>query len=116
MELRRESLPVELILLQRITSVTLWSRTKAEIEATRQNFSKAKNSAAWQKTPGEMYKKTVIRRLLKLVDLEFDSREQIQAFQEGSDMEFEPQRSGRSSTALLNDGVADIFGTGTVTE
>ena len=104
------------VVLYKDGSMIYDTMTKAEIEATRQNFSKAKNSAAWQKTPGEMYKKTVIRRLLKLVDLEFDSREQIQAFQEGSDMEFEPQRSGRSSTALLNDGVADIFGTGTVTE
>jgi recombination protein RecT len=42
--------------------------TKQEIEGIRNNFSKAKNSPAWVKTPGEMYKKTVLRRLCKLIE------------------------------------------------
>lgn len=64
--------------------------TVAEMESTRENFSKAQNSKAWKNTPGEMYKKTVLRRLCKLIDLDFDNIEQQRAFQEGSD--FEPKK------------------------
>ena len=59
----------------------------AEIENTRRVFSKAANSKAWKETPGEMYKKTVLRRLCKLIDLDFDNAEQIKAFEEGSDFD-----------------------------
>lgn len=64
--------------------------TVAEIENTRKVFSKAQNSKAWKDTPGEMYKKTVLRRLCKLIDLDFDNIEQQKAFQEGSD--FDPKK------------------------
>lgn len=64
--------------------------TVAEIENTRKVFSKAQNSKAWKDTPGEMYKKTVLRRLCKLIDLDFDNIEQAKAFEEGSD--FNPQK------------------------
>lgn len=63
--------------------------TKQEIEGIRNNFSKAKNSPAWTKTPGEMYKKTVLRRLCKLIELDFDSIESKKTYQETSDFEFE---------------------------
>ena len=59
-----------------------------EIEEVRNAFSKAKNSKAWEKTPGEMYKKTVLRRLCKLIDLDFDVKQQ-QAFNDGADFSFE---------------------------
>ena len=59
-----------------------------EIEGIRDSFSKAKNSPAWEKTPGEMYKKTVLRRLLKFVDLNFDNTEQDKAFIDGGDADF----------------------------
>lgn len=64
--------------------------TVAEMENTRKLFSKAQNSKAWKDTPGEMYKKTVLRRLCKLIDLDFDNIEQQRAFQEGSD--FDPKK------------------------
>lgn len=64
--------------------------TVAEMENTRKVFSKAQNSKAWKDTPGEMYKKTVLRRLCKLIDLDFDNIEQQRAFQEGSD--FDPRK------------------------
>lgn len=64
--------------------------TVAEMENTRKNFSKAQNSKAWKDTPGEMYKKTVLRRICKLIDLDFDNIEQQKAFQEGSD--FDPKK------------------------
>ena len=56
----------------------------AEIEHTRQTFSKAANSKAWKESYGEMCKKTVLRRLCKLIDLNFDTAEQMQAFEDGS--------------------------------
>lgn len=58
-----------------------------EMENTRKNFSKAVNSKAWKETPGEMYKKTVLRRICKLIDLNFDNSEQMQAFEDGSDFD-----------------------------
>ena len=58
-----------------------------EMESTRRNFSKASNSKAWKETPGEMYKKTVLRRICKLIDLDFDNAEQVQAFEDGSDFD-----------------------------
>lgn len=60
--------------------------SKAEIEKTKTAFSKAPNSKAWKETPGEMYKKTVLRRLCKLIDLNFDTL-QAQLFEETSDFD-----------------------------
>lgn len=80
-----------------------------EIERTRTVYSKAKNSQAWRESAGEMYKKTVLRRLLKLVDLEFDTKEQIEAFQDGSGMEFESQKQQRVPQDVINDAVIDVF-------
>ncbi len=62
-----------------------------EMEQVREKYSKAKNSGAWINSTGEMYKKTVLRRLCKLIELDFDSIEQKQAFEEGSGMEFNNQ-------------------------
>lgn len=59
----------------------------SEIESIRKAFSKAQNSKAWKDTPGEMYKKTVLRRICKLIDLDFDNYQQQQAFQEGGDFD-----------------------------
>ena len=44
-----------------------------EIENVRNTYSKAKDSQAWKSSTGEMYKKTVLRRLCKLIDLDFDN-------------------------------------------
>lgn len=72
--------------------------SKAEIEHTRQAFSKSANGKAWKDSYGEMAKKTVLRRLCKLIDLNFDSIEQKKAFEDGSLMEVnkenkEPQKA-----------------------
>ena len=42
------------------------------------------NSKAWKESYGEMCKKTVLRRLCKLIDLNFDTAEAMQAFEDGS--------------------------------
>ncbi len=70
-------------------SMDIEEMSTAEIEQIRNDFSKAKNSPAWTKTPGEMYKKTVLRRLLKKVSLDFDSAEQDAAYKDGADVEFD---------------------------
>lgn len=70
--------------------------SKEEIEKIRSNFSKAANSPAWTKTPGEMYKKTVLRRLCKMIDLDFDNIEQMRAYDEGGDATFEENDDRRS--------------------
>jgi len=59
-----------------------------EIEAVRNSYSKAPKSPAWVKSYGEMCKKTVIRRLCKMISIEFDNVEQAKAFDEGGDANF----------------------------
>lgn len=58
-----------------------------EIEHTRKTFSKQADGKAWKNSYGEMCKKTVLRRLCKLIDLNFDTAEQMQAFEDGSDFD-----------------------------
>lgn len=58
-----------------------------DIETTRKNYSKQANGQAWTKSPGEMYKKTVLRRLCKNIELDFDTIEQAQAFEDSGDMD-----------------------------
>ena len=61
--------------------------TVAEMEGIRKVFSKAQNSKAWKETPGEMYKKTVLRRICKMIDLDFDNAQQLAAFQDAGDFD-----------------------------
>jgi len=65
------------------------SMSAEEIEEVRQNYSKAKDSDAWRKSSGEMYRKTVIRRLSKYIEKDFDKVEQLMAYDEGGGMEFQ---------------------------
>lgn len=60
-----------------------------EIEDIRNNFSKQKNSLMWTKTPGEAYKKTVLRRLTKQIEKDFETYEMQREFDKASDFEFE---------------------------
>jgi len=66
-----------------------------EIEDVREKYSKAPNSPAWQKSYGEMCKKTVLRRLCKLVDLHFDTLDQAKAYEEGGDVEFKRGKAAK---------------------
>ena len=65
------------------------SMSKKEIEATRHNFSKCASSPAWQKAWGEMAKKTVLKRVTKMIEISFDNAEQTKAFKEGGDLKEE---------------------------
>lgn len=68
-----------------------------EIENTRKTYSKIPNSKAWKDSFGEMAKKTVLRRLCKMIDLNFDTAEANQAYEDGSDMDVK-DRSQKEKT------------------
>lgn len=84
-----------------------------DIENVRNTYSKAKDSKAWKSSTGEMYKKTVLRRLCKLIDLDFDNIEQQKAYEDGGDVVFNQQSLPGATTgqALLpeNDKPVDAF-------
>lgn len=84
-----------------------------DIENVRNTYSKMKDSQAWKSSTGEMYKKTVLRRLCKLIDLDFDNIEQQKAYEDGGDVVFNQQSLPGAITgqALLpeNDKPVDAF-------
>jgi recombination protein RecT len=67
--------------------------SKEEIELVRDQFSKQAKGQAWTKSAGEMYKKTVLRRLCKHINLNFDNIEQQKSWEDGSDMTFDNKPS-----------------------
>lgn len=77
--------------------------SKSQIEGIRDNFSKASQSKAWRLTPGEMYKKTVLRRLCKLIELDFDSQEQAKTFKESAGMEFDENETKKEDSPFNED-------------
>jgi recombination protein RecT len=62
--------------------------TRKEIETVRDKFSKQPKGKAWGDSFGEMCKKTVLRRLCKHIQLNFDNIEQINAWNTASDANF----------------------------
>lgn len=82
------------------------SMSAEEIENVRQNYSKAKDSDAWKKSSGEMYRKTVIRRLSKYIEKDFDKVEQLMAYDEGGGVEFQNGllSTSRAQAALPDNG------------
>ena len=84
-----------------------------DIENVRNTYSKMKDSQAWKSSTGEMYKKTVLRRLCKLIDLDFDNIEQQKAYEDGGAVVFNQQSLPGATTgqALLpeNDKPVDAF-------
>lgn len=58
-----------------------------EINETRDNFSKAKTGSAWTNSYGEMCKKTVLRRLCKHIEIDFETAEMQQLFETESDFD-----------------------------
>ncbi len=71
-----------------------------EIEHVRQTYSKAQNSQAWKESKGEMYKKTVLRRLCKFIDLDFEVPEQITAYSDGADVQFDNTTAASKVNAI----------------
>lgn len=109
--------------------------SKEEIEKTRKNYSKQPNGQSWTKSYGEMCKKTVLRRLCKMISLDFDSIEQKETWEDSSDSEvkkenakpknildteaysnadaeeaeFQILNESEQSTNALDDDIPDIF-------
>ena len=69
-----------------------------ELEQTRK-ASKMCSSGPWELYPGEMYKKTVIHRLCKHIQIDFDNPEQYKYFNEDNEADF---GSKKPQTASLN--------------
>jgi len=76
-----------------------------DINAVRNNYSKASQSKAWKHSFDEMCKKTVLRRLCKHIDTDFESTEAQSAWEEGSGMDFTPTQVNDP------DEVIDVFAT-----
>ncbi|MNO64374.1 recombination and repair protein RecT [compost metagenome] len=76
------------VVLYKDGSMMYDTMSKEDIEVTRKTYSKQPNGKTWEKSTGEMYKKTVLRRLLKYIDIHFDTVQQKEAFEDASDMDF----------------------------
>lgn len=63
----------------------------ADLENTRKQ-SKASNSPAWKNFTGEMYKKTVLHRLCKHIELDFENPTQRTTFMSGMEIETDPKK------------------------
>ena len=67
-----------------------------DLENTR-SASKAYNSPAWKKFTGEMYKKTVLHRLCKHIEIDFESTEQYKYFNEELEIETDAKEIAKNS-------------------
>lgn len=72
-----------------------------EINAVRNSYSKASMSKAWKCSWDEMAKKTVLRRLCKHIEKDFESVEAAKAWDEGSDSNI--------ATVERSDELVDVF-------
>lgn len=77
----------------------------ADINSVRNNYSKASQSKAWKNSFDEMCKKTVLRRLCKHIETDFESVEAHSAWDDGAGMDFS------TPTTPVNDReeVVDVF-------
>lgn len=77
----------------------------ADINSVRNNYSKASQSKAWKNSFDEMCKKTVLRRLCKHIETDFESIEAHSAWEDGSGMDF----SAPTSPVNNKEEVIDVF-------
>ena len=91
----------------------------ADLENTRKS-SKASNSPAWKNFTGEMYKKTVLHRLCKHIELDFENPTQQNTFLSGMEIETDPQKlaendieQNANSVYFDEDNIIDIEPTDT---
>lgn len=79
----------------------------ADIQSVRNNYSKASQSKAWKNSFDEMAKKTVLRRLCKHIETDFESAEARQAWDDGAGMEFETNAPVRDIDTKVVDAFSD---------
>lgn len=82
-----------------------------DIQAVRNNYSKASQSKAWKNSFDEMCKKTVLRRLCKHIETDFESVEAHSAWEEGSGMDFTSPVTPVNDREEVVDVFEDIVGT-----
>ena len=82
-----------------------------DINSVRNNYSKASQSKAWKYSFDEMAKKTVLRRLCKHIETDFESVEARNTWDETSGMEF-----ANSNAYERDESVVDVFGDAEVEE
>lgn len=70
-----------------------------EMEGVRTNYGKNPGSDTWDKSKGEMYKRTVLRRLCKTIEIDFDAEQRI-AFEAGSEFDFSRQPRPKQQSPL----------------
>ena len=78
----------------------------AELETTRKK-SKASNSMAWKDFTTTMYRKTVIRRLCKYIERDFESAEQLSIYE--SEMEIETDVREISKNEIAEEANSEEF-------
>lgn len=77
-----------------------------DINDVRTSYSKQANGNAWKKSYGEMCKKTVLRRLCKHIETDFESVEAQKAWEDGSDLDTKKSPFGDVRNP---DEVVDVF-------
>lgn len=75
------------VVLYKDGGVEYETMTTEEINKTRNTYSKASNSKAWKDSWSEMARKTVLRRLCKHIECDFESVEAMKAWDEGGDLD-----------------------------
>lgn len=80
--------------------------TLDELNVTRSK-SKAQNSMAWKDFTNEMYKKTVLHRLCKAIELDFETINQKQIFDDDVAIETDPQEI-RNKEVTENENTIDF--------
>jgi recombination protein RecT len=83
-------------------SIDFETMTTEEINQVRTSYSKQANGSTWKNSWSEMARKTVLRRLMKHIETDFESTEMKQAWDETSDSEFTVKRE-------VNNEVVDVF-------
>jgi recombination protein RecT len=83
--------------------------TTQAINGVRSNYSKMSNSGAWKNSWDEMAKKTVLRRLCKHIETDFESTEAMKAWEDGSDSNIATvERSGEVVDAFAEHDIVDV--------
>ena len=77
-----------------------------DLENTRKS-SKASNSPAWTRFTGEMYKKTVLHRLCKNIELEFGNNEQRKYFMEDMEIDTVSIENANSEEFVVDEPVSE---------
>lgn len=81
-----------------------------DINSVRNNYSKASQSKAWKNSYDEMCKKTVLRRLCKHIETDFESIEAHGAWEDGSGMDFSSPIAPVNDKEEVIDVFADVSG------